>query len=101
MANNNAVKLICNQSNDNSVILISSNTIQELSLSHGDTVLVRGRKKDTLLIVLASDSLENGAASANDIVRNNLRAKYGDIITIHPYLNVTWVRPLAEQMPDH
>ena len=47
-----------------------------LQLFRGDTVLVKGKKrKDTVLIVLADDDLDDGSARVNRAVRNNLRVR--------------------------
>jgi len=47
-----------------------------LQLFRGDTVLVKGKKrKDTVLIVLADDELDDGNARINRTVRNNLRVR--------------------------
>ena len=46
------------ENDDNSVITLSSNTMELLQLFRGDTVLVKGKKrKDTVLIVLADDDM--------------------------------------------
>ncbi|KAL2127922.1 hypothetical protein VTI74DRAFT_9985 [Chaetomium olivicolor] len=75
---------------DNSIIALSNNTMEQLQLFRGDTVLVRGKKrKDTVLIVLADDDLDDGSARINRVVRHNLRVKHGDIITIHPCPDIT------------
>ncbi|KAI9741995.1 MAG: AAA ATPase cdc48 [Cirrosporium novae-zelandiae] len=67
---------------DNSVIALSNNTMQTLELFRGDTVLVKGKKrKDTVLIVLADEDLDDGSARLNRVVRHNLRVKHGDMIT--------------------
>ncbi|PBP21391.1 P-loop containing nucleoside triphosphate hydrolase [Diplocarpon rosae] len=67
---------------DNSVIALSNNTMETLQLFRGDTVLVKGKKrKDTVLIVLADDELDDGSARMNRVVRHNLRVKHGDIVT--------------------
>ncbi|PBP27976.1 AAA ATPase [Diplocarpon rosae] len=67
---------------DNSVIALSNNTMETLQLFRGDTVLVKGKKrKDTVLIVLADDDLDDGSARMNRVVRHNLRVKHGDIVT--------------------
>lgn len=77
---------------DNSIIALSNNTMEELQLFRGDTVLVRGKKrKDTVLIVLADDDLDDGSARINRVVRHNLRVKHGDIITIHPCPDIKYV----------
>ena len=77
---------------DNSIIALSNNTMEALQLFRGDTVLVRGKKrKDTVLIVLADDDLDDGSARINRVVRHNLRVKHGDIITIHPCPDIKYV----------
>ncbi|KAG1468134.1 hypothetical protein G6F56_004020 [Rhizopus delemar] len=70
---------------DNSVITLSSATMESLQLFRGDTVVVKGKKrKDTVLIVLVDDDMEDTKARINKVVRNNLRLRLGDVITIHP-----------------
>lgn len=82
-------------SDDNSVIALSNNTMETLQLFRGDTVLVKGKKrKDTVLIVLADDDLDDGSARINRVVRHNLRVKHGDIITVHPCPDIKYVRNL-------
>ena len=63
-----------------------------LQLFRGDTVLVKGKKrKDTVLIVLADDDLDDGSARINRVVRSNLRVKHGDIITVHACPDIKYV----------
>ncbi|GJN76514.1 AAA ATPase cdc48 [Purpureocillium lilacinum] len=51
---------------DNSIIALSEATMDSLQLFRGDTVLVRGKKrKDTVLIVLADEELDDGSARIN------------------------------------
>jgi transitional endoplasmic reticulum ATPase len=51
---------------DNSVITLSSATMERLQLFRGDTVIVKGKKrKDTVLIVLADDDMEDNKARIN------------------------------------
>lgn len=58
------------------IIALSNNTMETLQLFRGDTVLVKGKKrKDTVLIVLADDDLDDGSARINRAVRNNLRVR--------------------------
>ncbi|KAL5361170.1 P-loop containing nucleoside triphosphate hydrolase protein [Aspergillus floccosus] len=81
---------------DNSVIALSNNTMDTLQLFRGDTVLVKGKKrKDTVLIVLADDDLDDGSARINRVVRHNLRVKHGDIITIHPCPDIKYAKRIA------
>lgn len=77
---------------DNSVIALSNNTMETLQLFRGDTVLVRGKmRKDTVLIVLADDDLDDGSARINRVVRHNLRVKHGDMINVHPCPDIKYV----------
>ena len=77
---------------DNSIIALSNNTMETLQLFRGDTVLVKGKKrKDTVLIVLADDDLDDGSARINRVVRHNLRVKHGDIISVHPCPDIKYV----------
>ena len=77
---------------DNSVIALSNNTMETLQLFRGDTVLVKGKKrKDTVLIVLADDDLDDGSARMNRVVRHNLRVKHGDIVTVNPCPDIKYV----------
>jgi transitional endoplasmic reticulum ATPase len=81
---------------DNSIIALSNNTMETLQLFRGDTVLVKGKKrKDTVLIVLADDDLDDGSARINRVVRHNLRVKHGDVITIHPCPDIKYVRVIS------
>lgn len=69
---------------DNSVIALNSNTMDKLELFRGDTVLVKGnRRRTTVLIVLIDDELDDGACRVNRVVRNNLRIRLGDLISVH------------------
>ncbi|QYS92934.1 CDC48_N domain-containing protein [Trichoderma simmonsii] len=62
--------------NDNNIIALSKATIDSLQCFHGDTILVRGKKrKETMLIVLADEQLNEGSAKINRVVRHKLRAK--------------------------
>lgn len=77
---------------DNSIIALSNNTMETLQLFRGDTVLVKGKKrKDTVLIVLADDDLDDGSARMNRVVRHNLRVKHGDVVTVNPCLDIKYV----------
>ncbi|RPB29759.1 AAA ATPase [Terfezia boudieri ATCC MYA-4762] len=81
---------------DNSIIALSNNTMETLQLFRGDTVLVRGKKrKDTVLIVLADEDLDDGLARINRVVRNNLRVRLGDIISIHPCPDIKYAKRIA------
>lgn len=77
---------------DNSIIALSNNTMDTLQLFRGDTVLIRGKKrKDTVLVVLGDDELDDGSCRLNRVVRHNLRVKHGDVVTIHPCPDIKYV----------
>jgi len=79
---------------DNSIITLSPKTMDTLQLFRGDTVLVKGKKrKDTVLIVLEDEDLDDGSARINRVVRHNLRVKHGDIITVHACPDIKYVSP--------
>ncbi|KAL8671936.1 MAG: hypothetical protein Q9168_003592 [Polycauliona sp. 1 TL-2023] len=81
---------------DNSIIALSNNTMETLQLFRGDTVLVKGKKrKDTVLIVLADDDLDDGSARMNRVVRHNLRVKHGDVVTVHPCPDIKYAKRIA------
>ncbi|KKF93762.1 Cell division control protein 48 [Ceratocystis platani] len=81
---------------DNSVIALPEKTMELLQLFRGDTVLVRGKKrKDTVLIVLADEELEEGNARINRVVRHNLRVKNGDMITISPCPDIKYAKRIS------
>lgn len=91
-ANQSAFSVTDAVNDDNSVIALSNNTMETLQLFRGDTVLVKGKKrKDTVLIVLADDDLDDGSARINRVVRHNLRVKHGDVITVHPCPDIKYV----------
>jgi transitional endoplasmic reticulum ATPase len=69
---------------DNSVIALSPAKMEELQLFRGDTVLIKGRKRrDTVCIVLADETCDDAKIKCNRVVRNNLRVRLGDIISVH------------------
>jgi len=69
---------------DNSVVALHPNSMETLELFRGDTVLLKGKKRrDTVCIVLADDTIEEGKIRLNKVVRKNLRVRLGDIVSIH------------------
>lgn len=80
-----------------------------LQLFRGDTIIVRyvifsssclsailihhtsGKKRrDTVLICLSSDDVEEGRIQVNKVARNNLRVKLGDIVGVHQCLDIKY-----------
>ncbi|KAF9207149.1 AAA ATPase cdc48 [Haplosporangium sp. Z 27] len=69
---------------DNSVLALSTATMEKLQFFRGDMVLVKGKKRrDTVLIVLADDSIEDSKIRINKVVRQNLRVRLGDVVSLH------------------
>ncbi|RWS17148.1 transitional endoplasmic reticulum ATPase-like protein [Dinothrombium tinctorium] len=68
---------------DNSVVALSQAKMDELQLFRGDTVLLKGKKrKETVCIVLSDDTCHNDKIRMNRCVRNNLRVRLGDVVSI-------------------
>lgn len=68
---------------DNSVVAISQAKMDELQLFRGDSVLLKGkRRREAVCIVLCEDGLGDEKIRINKIVRNNLRVRLGDIVSI-------------------
>mmetsp|Transcript_7662 Transcript_7662/g.16936 ORF Transcript_7662/g.16936 Transcript_7662/m.16936 type:complete len:800 (-) Transcript_7662:380-2779(-) len=69
---------------DNSVVALNVQTMEELQLFRGDTVLLKGkRRKDTVCIVLADDTCDLGKIRMNKCVRKNLKVRLADVISVH------------------
>ncbi|KAF6216667.1 hypothetical protein GE061_001013 [Apolygus lucorum] len=68
---------------DNSVVALSQAKMDELRLFRGDTVLLKGkRRKETVCIVLSDETCPDEKIRMNRVVRNNLRVRLSDIISI-------------------
>lgn len=68
---------------DNSVVALSHEKMAELGLFRGDTVLLKGKRgKETVCIVLADETVDNGSIRMNKVVRKNLRVRLSDLVTL-------------------
>ena len=68
---------------NNSVFGLSQHKIHELQLFRGDTVLLKGRKRrETVCIALSDDTFPNDRIRMNRGMRNNLRVRSGDVVSI-------------------
>ncbi|KAJ7808528.1 Aaa Atpase P97VCP ND1 in complex WITH P47 C [Mycena olivaceomarginata] len=62
---------------------------------HGDTIIVLGKKRrDTVLICLSSDDVEEDRIKVNKVARNNLHVKLGDLVGVHPCRDITYGKHL-------
>uniref|UniRef100_A0A8C4S2L4 Transitional endoplasmic reticulum ATPase n=1 Tax=Erpetoichthys calabaricus TaxID=27687 RepID=A0A8C4S2L4_ERPCA len=76
---------------DNSVVALSQAKMDELQLFRGDTVLLKGKKRrETVCIVLSDDTCSDEKVRMNRVVRNNLRVRLGDVISIQPCPDVKY-----------
>lgn len=74
----------CGANDDCSIIKISQNKMDQLNLFRGDTVLIKGnRKKETVCVAITDDNCQDERIMLNRVVRNNLRVKINDIVSIH------------------
>ncbi|KAJ8978590.1 hypothetical protein NQ317_006878 [Molorchus minor] len=70
---------------------LSQAKMDELQLFRGDTVLLKGkRRKETVCIVLSDDSCSDEKIRMNRIVRNNLRVRLSDVVSIQPCPDVKY-----------
>lgn len=68
---------------DNSIVCLSQAKMDELQLFRGDTVLLKGkRRKETVCIVLSDETCANEKIRMNRVVRNNLRVRLSDVVSI-------------------
>ncbi|KAH7970879.1 hypothetical protein HPB49_016285 [Dermacentor silvarum] len=76
---------------DNSVVSLSQGKMDELMLFRGDTVLLKGKKRrETVCIVLSDDTCPSEKIRMNRCIRNNLRVRLGDVVSIQPCPDVKY-----------
>nr|CAH8841730.1 unnamed protein product [Trichobilharzia regenti] len=62
---------------------MSQAKMDELQLFHGDTVTIKGKKRrDTVCVALVDETCQDDRIRFNRCVRNNLRVRIGDIVTV-------------------
>lgn len=90
------------RSDDNSIITLNDIKLKELKIYNGDPVLVKGkRRKQTLVIVVRDNTIQPDKCGINKIVRNNLKVRVGDAVTIRsvpkvPNLKKIHILPYAD-----
>ena len=76
--------------------------MSELKIFKGDAIFIKGKKrKETLVVALVDNKLEEGKIRMNKTVRKNLRVRLGDVVQIRaagdvPNLTKLHVLPLAD-----
>ncbi|WVQ98285.1 transitional endoplasmic reticulum ATPase [Kwoniella sp. CBS 9459] len=89
---------------DNSVAILHPNTMETLGLFRGDTIIVRGkRRKDTVLICLSQDDIEEGKIAMNKVARQNCAIKLADLVHVSPANDIKYgkrihVLPFADSI---
>ncbi|CAL2032915.1 unnamed protein product [Caenorhabditis brenneri] len=86
-------RLIVDQSeqDDNSVISVSQAKMDELGLFRGDAVILKGKKrKESVAIIVSDESCPNEKVRMNRVIRNNLRIRLGDVVSITPAPNLSY-----------
>ena len=48
------------------------------------------KRRDTVLVCLSSDDVDEGRIQLNKVARNNLRVKLGDLVHIHQCLDIKY-----------
>lgn len=65
------------------MVMLSQAKMDELGLFRGDSVILKGKKRrETVSIVLNADNCPNDKIKMNKVVRNNLRSRLGDVVSI-------------------
>ncbi|WWC59705.1 transitional endoplasmic reticulum ATPase [Kwoniella dejecticola CBS 10117] len=89
---------------DNSVAILHPNTMEALGLFRGDTIIVRGkRRRDTVLICLSQDDIEEGKIAMNKVARGNCAVKLADLVHVSPANDIKYgkrihVLPFADSI---
>ncbi|GAM18609.1 hypothetical protein SAMD00019534_017840 [Acytostelium subglobosum LB1] len=76
---------------DNSVVTLHPDAMTTLQLFRGDTLLVKGKKRrDTVCIVLMDASVDPSKIRMNKVIRNNLKVRLGDMISVHQCTDIKY-----------
>jgi len=76
---------------DNSVVTLHPDTMDQLQFFRGDTLLIKGKKRrDTVCIVLSDPTIDPTKIRMNKVVRNNLRVRLGDMVSVHQCSDVKY-----------
>jgi len=70
---------------ENSSVQLSQAKMSELKIFKGDAIFIKGKKrKETLVVALIDNKLEDAKIRMNKVVRKNLRVRLGDVVQIRP-----------------
>lgn len=77
------------KNDDNSIVCMNEAKIKELKIFNGEPVVLVGKRRHkTLCIVFKDNTVPVDRVAINKCVRNNLRVKPGDLITLRPEPNL-------------
>ncbi|CAI0378979.1 unnamed protein product [Linum tenue] len=69
---------------DNTSVFLHPSTMEQLDIFHGDTILIKGkRRRDTVCVALSDPSCDEHKILMSGVVRLNLRVKLSDMVTVH------------------
>lgn len=69
---------------------MSGNATESMSSSASNSAYRGKKRRDTVLICLSSDDVEEGRIQMNKVARNNLRVKLGDLVSVHQCLDIKY-----------
>ena len=78
-------------STDNSVVQMTQKKMDELKLFKSETVLIKGRKRKKLVLILLPDdsgSLSDNKVRLNEVARRNLGVNIGDLVNINKNVEI-------------
>jgi transitional endoplasmic reticulum ATPase len=69
--------------------------MKELDLFRGDTVIIKGKRRhDTVSIALLADNVDYNKIKMNRVVRQNLRVKLGDLVTVYQFQDIQYANKI-------
>ncbi|KNH05935.1 Transitional endoplasmic reticulum ATPase [Perkinsela sp. CCAP 1560/4] len=72
---------------DNSVVILHKDTMEKLQFFHGDTILLKGKRRHEAICVALTakpeDNLEPNRIRMNKVIRKNLRVHLADVVYVH------------------
>jgi transitional endoplasmic reticulum ATPase len=73
------------KNDDNSIVAMHESKMKELKIFNGDPVILRGKRRhETLCIAVRDNTIDPTKMGINKVVRNNIRIRLGDLVTVRP-----------------
>lgn len=80
---------------DNSIIVLSYDTLRTTRLNYGDLVKVRSKRKSTVLVVLGDSSINRRLAHISYDTRANLHLRIGENVEVKLCRNVAYIERMS------